>query len=183
MAVLAGKRCIITGGSRGIGLAIARAFASEGASCTLVGRHHDTLSRAAGSLPLATGHVPTGTQSHDAVAFDVGNEKGWLDLGPRYVGEKEEPANFYWRRVDGIAGNFADRCCFAVLPEPGRHSGEFCGRGSEFPLVQDGAKQCPGHHQHKPHVHHLRVSNLQPEDDETEKRYAPEPKLSTRQHC
>jgi len=40
---LQGKHALITGASRGIGLAIAQRFAREGARCTLVSRTGDTL--------------------------------------------------------------------------------------------------------------------------------------------
>lgn len=48
---VAGKRVVVTGGSKGIGLAIAEAFLNEGASVTLVSRDAGRLSEAAKSLP------------------------------------------------------------------------------------------------------------------------------------
>ncbi|KAI0556108.1 hypothetical protein F4679DRAFT_18212 [Xylaria curta] len=70
-----GKRCVITGGSRGIGLAIAKAFAYRAASCILVGRHEESLKTAVKSLcstkPL---------QKHSCRAFDVSDPKGWEEL-------------------------------------------------------------------------------------------------------
>jgi 3-oxoacyl-[acyl-carrier protein] reductase len=44
---LAGKRCLVTGASRGIGLATAELLAGEGASLLLVGRDRDALAESA----------------------------------------------------------------------------------------------------------------------------------------
>ncbi|KAF2964811.1 hypothetical protein GQX73_g8783 [Xylaria multiplex] len=84
MLSLQGKRCIITGGSRGIGLAIARLFASEGASCVLTGRHKESLETAVRSLPKPS--QPIGQpRPHGSYEFDVSSLKGWkaLKLGLR----------------------------------------------------------------------------------------------------
>ena len=50
MGRLSGKRCVVTGGARGIGYAIALAFAREGASVGVLDRHGDSASRAAAAL-------------------------------------------------------------------------------------------------------------------------------------
>ncbi|KAI1802602.1 hypothetical protein F4811DRAFT_554699 [Daldinia bambusicola] len=72
MQALTGKRCFITGGSRGIGLAIARAFAAQGAWCTLIGRNENTLTSAADTLDTQ-GYL----QRHYVSAFDVSNPNAW----------------------------------------------------------------------------------------------------------
>ncbi len=48
---LKGKSAIVTGGSAGIGLAIARLLAEEGAEVTIPGRDGKKLKEAIGSLP------------------------------------------------------------------------------------------------------------------------------------
>jgi NAD(P)-dependent dehydrogenase (short-subunit alcohol dehydrogenase family) len=52
---LKGKRALITGGSRGIGLAVARQLAREGASIMLAARDAAALAAAAGVLAAETG--------------------------------------------------------------------------------------------------------------------------------
>jgi NAD(P)-dependent dehydrogenase (short-subunit alcohol dehydrogenase family) len=52
---LTGRRALVTGGSRGIGLAVARALGAEGADVALVARHEDALSRAAQEVANVSG--------------------------------------------------------------------------------------------------------------------------------
>lgn len=50
---LAGAKAVVTGGSKGMGLAIAQCFASEGASVAVMARNRDALDAAAESLKSA----------------------------------------------------------------------------------------------------------------------------------
>ena len=50
---LTGRHALVTGGGRGIGAAIAKALAAEGAFVTLLGRDRDVLERHAATLPDA----------------------------------------------------------------------------------------------------------------------------------
>ena len=52
---LNGKTAIVTGGSRGIGKAVARVLAADGASVVITGRYADTLSAAAEEVAADTG--------------------------------------------------------------------------------------------------------------------------------
>lgn len=61
---LAGKRAVITGGSRGIGLGIARGLAGAGADLTIIGRD-------ARSLEEARGELEASRRSVDVRAFDM----------------------------------------------------------------------------------------------------------------
>ena len=47
---LAGKRCVVTGGSRGIGRAVAERLAGEGATVLLVARDGERLAASAAEL-------------------------------------------------------------------------------------------------------------------------------------
>src|SRR5436190_10321565 len=62
---LDGKRALITGGSRGLGRAMAQALAEAGAELVLVGREQKTLQEAAGELASTGRTIAT-------IAADVG---------------------------------------------------------------------------------------------------------------
>src|SRR5580700_3696681 len=66
---LDGKRALVTGGSKGLGLEMARALAEAGAEVVLVGRGADTLAKAAADLRLVG--RPVGT-----IVADVGTPAG-----------------------------------------------------------------------------------------------------------
>ena len=61
---LPGRHALVTGAARGIGAAIARALAGEGARLTLLGRNREALAALAGELP----------GEHGFVVADVTNE-------------------------------------------------------------------------------------------------------------
>ncbi len=84
---LAGKRALITGGSRGIGLAIARQLALEGARIALAARDATALAQAAQALAAETGaevqsfQVDTGDDaSVKAMIAGVASGFGGLDI-------------------------------------------------------------------------------------------------------
>ena len=66
--LLAGRVCLITGSSRGIGLGIARVFADNGAVVTLHGRDKATLRKSLASLPESA--------KHSYVAADLNSRGG-----------------------------------------------------------------------------------------------------------
>lgn len=72
---LSGKKCIITGASRGIGAEIARRFAAEGASCLLVGRNQQLLDGLKEELESSAAGG-----GHRSLVGDVGKEDFWKGL-------------------------------------------------------------------------------------------------------
>jgi 3-oxoacyl-[acyl-carrier protein] reductase len=76
---LAGKLCVIAGGSRGIGLAIARALAREGARVCVVARGEDGLRAVAGEFATVAADVSTADGASAAIDGAV-RALGGLDV-------------------------------------------------------------------------------------------------------
>ncbi|HSD78818.1 MAG TPA: SDR family oxidoreductase [Solirubrobacteraceae bacterium] len=74
---LTGRRALVTGGSRGIGLAVGRALAAEGADVALVARGEEALRRAADDVARESGRTvlaaPADTGDDASVAMMVGH--------------------------------------------------------------------------------------------------------------
>lgn len=73
--MLAGRRCVITGGSRGLGLAIAQRFAEEGAAITVISRDQTSIDRAVETLDSISARHNYNRQSecikHGGFSYDV----------------------------------------------------------------------------------------------------------------
>jgi NAD(P)-dependent dehydrogenase (short-subunit alcohol dehydrogenase family) len=80
---VAGKRVLITGSTRGIGRALATAFASRGASVVVHGRDHDDVQRAA----VAIAGAAEAADRVRGVAVDLSNPGAGRELGERAVHE------------------------------------------------------------------------------------------------
>ena len=87
---LAGKSVLITGGTDGLGLALARQLAAEGASVAVCGRDRDRLSAAEASVQDAGGDVL-------AVRADVSSADDIEAFVDASVGR--------WGRIDGVVHN------------------------------------------------------------------------------
>ena len=82
MAELAGKTAVITGSSRGIGLATAQLFTEEGAKVVMNGRKRETLDEAVTSVPGAIGVEGTVADASiaDAMVATAVEQFGRLDI-------------------------------------------------------------------------------------------------------
>ena len=78
---LNGRRAIVTGGSRGIGLAVARVLAAEGAQVALVARGIEALTAAAGEVGgLAVPPTRAPTRASAAMVATVVEAFGGVDI-------------------------------------------------------------------------------------------------------
>lgn len=76
-----GKRVVITGGSSGIGLAMARAFADQGGTVTITGRTESRLQQAASSHPAISGVVCDVANDEQVIALrDAVESQGGVDI-------------------------------------------------------------------------------------------------------
>lgn len=93
---LDGRRALITGGSRGLGRAMAQAFAEAGADLVLVGRDADSLARAGAELTalgrkvdVVTADLTAGTEAEQLCAMVLASH-GPIDVLVNNVGGRRE---------------------------------------------------------------------------------------------
>jgi len=123
---LSDRRAVVTGASRGIGLAVARALAHEGAHVALVARDRDALRRAAATLGARAVIAACDTGDDGSVAemaAQVTNELGSVDIlvncaaqantGPMSDDQFDEQINV---KVKGYL-----RCARAFAPQMAEH--------------------------------------------------------------
>lgn len=124
MTRLAGNHALVTGGGSGIGAAIARALAAEGAALTLVGRRRDALEAVAATLPgaaLAVADVTVRAEVDAAVAAAraahgpvsiLVNNAGAAPSAPFSKTSLDQ-----WRAAMDINLDAMFHCCQAALPD------------------------------------------------------------------
>jgi NAD(P)-dependent dehydrogenase (short-subunit alcohol dehydrogenase family) len=104
---LTGKNAFVTGASRGIGRAIAVAFAEAGADVALVARSADGLAETAEAIDVLGRRaivIPADVTSYDAVADAVGraiDQLGWLDIVVNNAGGSNFMVPFRDLRLSG----------------------------------------------------------------------------------
>lgn len=124
MGFLDGKHALITGGGTGIGAAIARALASEGAALSLVGRREAPLHEMAKQLPKAVAITADVTKPADCAAMvaRANAAEGPLDIVIANAGAAESaPAAQitpdHWRRMIDVNLTGAFQTVQAALPD------------------------------------------------------------------
>jgi len=134
---LHGKTALVTGGTRGIGRAIAEALAKSGAAVAICGRSQATVDRAVSELKTRTGALVCGkeadTRNREAVRELFGlidRELGGLDIVVNNAGvgvfapvAELDPAD--WERVIGTNLTGVFHCCQEALPRFKKRGGGF----------------------------------------------------------
>jgi len=125
-STLQGRHAIVTGGARGIGAAIVRVLAAEGAAVTLLGRQRDALQRVASELPGGPHGVVVADVSDAAqvqAAFDEARAaRGPIAILVNNAGQAEsapfmKTSAELWQRMLAVnlTGSFV--CAQAALPD------------------------------------------------------------------
>lgn len=132
MGVLEGQHALITGGGSGIGAAIAKALAAEGAALSLVGRRREPLETLVARLPKAVA-ISTDVTNEDQVrtmAIAASNAHGPVSLlivnaGSASSAPLAKTSLDSWQSVIGVNLTGAFLCAREILPtmtaaRPGR---------------------------------------------------------------
>jgi NAD(P)-dependent dehydrogenase (short-subunit alcohol dehydrogenase family) len=124
MGALDGQHALVTGGGTGIGAAIARALAKEGAAVSLAGRRKEPLEHVAKELPKATAIIADVTRREDCTAMveQARAAHGPVDIVIANAGGAESaPAakitSEHWQRMIGVNLTGAFNTVQAALPD------------------------------------------------------------------
>ncbi|GIF46579.1 NAD(P)-dependent dehydrogenase (short-subunit alcohol dehydrogenase family) [Asanoa ferruginea] len=121
---LSGRHALVTGGSKGIGYAIAAELLAEGAAVTICARTPDEVAAAAKSLDGAvSGHVcdVTDPAAVEALVAAAAAERGGIDIlvnnaGGAHPGGFEDLTDEDWKRDLDVKLFSQIRCTRAALP-------------------------------------------------------------------
>lgn len=136
-----GKNVLVTGGSRGIGLMIAKGYASSGANVMITSRDPKACAKAAASISPSCGHVASNLSTREGCKALVDHVRdafnGRLDVlvnnagaswGEEPYGEKESGRmNWGWDKVLDLnvkAVFYLTRECAPILRRPSTGSGD-----------------------------------------------------------
>ena len=124
---LQGRHAVVTGAARGIGAAIARSLAEDGAHLSLLGRRRDALQQLADTLPGAGRHAVCAADVADAGSVASAFAQARAALGPVSIlvnnAGQAESAPFHktslelWQRMLAVNLTGSFLCAQAVLPD------------------------------------------------------------------
>ena len=120
---LAGHHALVTGGGSGIGAAIARALAAEGARLTLVGRRRDRLEQVAGEIGAAVAPADVTDRAEVDRAFAAARDaNGPIAILVNNAGAAESAPfaatnEALWRRTMAVNLDAVMHCCAAALDD------------------------------------------------------------------
>ena len=125
---LSGKTALITGGGTGIGLAMAEAYAREGAYVYITGRRENKLQEAAEKIGENAAYVVADVTSRadmDRVAEKIRNERGQVDIVianagvGNYVSLTDVTENEFDRvmHTNVLGSYFMVQACLPIMPE------------------------------------------------------------------
>lgn len=122
---LEGRHAVVTGAARGIGAAVARSLAAEGARLSLLGRRRDALQQLAGTLPGQ--HTVVVADVADAESVKAAFAQARAALGPVAIlvnnAGQAESAPFLktslelWQQMLGVNLTGSFLCAQAALPD------------------------------------------------------------------
>jgi len=120
---LAGRHAFVTGGGTGIGAAVARALAAEGAKLTLVGRRREPLEQVASTLGATVAIADVTDRAQVDRAFTSAREaNGPIEILVNNAGAAAgvpfaKVSETLWRQMLAVNLDGMFHCCQAALPD------------------------------------------------------------------